>query len=114
MKRICIVCSKVDHSCHDIIYNEYTISFCNCGKWNKSCKALTPRTSSPNRNNVGQEVTSSSQLLPMQGKYYTFDNNHNKCFFKVKLQKNITFSPELFIYLKPKLFLNQQNEHLIL
>ena len=77
MAGVCIVCSKVCHSRHDVIYDGYMKSYkgCCCGRrGNKSCKALNPRSSSPNLNNVEQEVTSSSPLLPRQGKYYIFDN----------------------------------------
>ena len=70
----CIVCAKVCHSGpgHDVVYNGYMKSYwgCNCGRrGNDSCKALTPRTSLPNPNNVEQEVISSGPLLPRQGKY---------------------------------------------
>ena len=79
---ICIVCAKVCHLGHDVDYDGYSKSYrgCICGTSNdESCKAMTPRTSLPNPNNVEQEVISSSPLLPRQGKYYIFDNNHNKC-----------------------------------
>ena len=70
---LCIVCAKVCHSGpgHDVVYNGYMKSYrrCDCGKRDQSCKALTPRTSLPNPNNVEQEVISSSPLLPRQGKY---------------------------------------------
>ena len=66
-----------------MVYDGYMKSYrgCWCGRKirNNSCKALTPRASSPNPNNVEQVVTSSSPLLPRQGKYYISDNNHNKC-----------------------------------
>ena len=77
---VCIVCAKVCHSGpgHDVVYEGYMKSYCDCGSGrirNNSCKALlTPRASSPNPNNVEQVVTSSSPLLPRQGKYYIFDN----------------------------------------
>ena len=53
-------------------YNGYIKTYfgCRCGKkGDGSCKALTPRTSLPNPNNVEHEVISSSPLLPRQGKY---------------------------------------------
>ena len=71
-EEVCIVCAKVCHLGHDVDYDGYKKSYsgCNCGiKGDESCKALAPRTSSPNPNNVEQEVTSSSPLLPRQGKY---------------------------------------------
>ena len=83
MTGVCIVCAKVCHSGHDVAYSGYSkygAFGCECGKTgDESCKTLTPRTSSPNPNNVEQEVTSANRLLPRQGKYYVFDNNHNKC-----------------------------------
>ena len=80
MGLMCIVCTNVCHSGHDVIYDGYIESYggCVCGRrGDESCKALIPRTSSPNPNNVGQEVTSSSPLLPRQGKYYIFDDSHD-------------------------------------
>ena len=77
---VCIICAKVCHFGHDVIYNGYikTYNGCDCER-RGPCKALAPRTSLPNPNNLEQEVTSAIQLLPRQGKYYIFDNNHNKC-----------------------------------
>ena len=61
-------------------YSGYVDGYCYCGRRaSDSCKAMTPRASSPNPNNVEQEAASSSPLLPRQGKYYISDNNHNKC-----------------------------------
>ena len=71
-EEVCIVCAKVCHSGpgHDVVYNGYMKSWgCDCGRLDDSCKALTPRTSLPNPNNVEHEVISSSPLLPRQGKY---------------------------------------------
>ena len=66
------MCAKICHFGHDIIYNGYikTSNGCHCGRTgDESCQAMTPRTSSPNPNNVEQEVIPSSPLLPRQGKY---------------------------------------------
>ena len=71
MKEACIVCVKVCHSGHDVVYDGYTKTYCDCGV-ERSCKALTQRASSPNPNNFKQDVTSSSPLLPGQGKNYIF------------------------------------------
>ena len=48
----CIVCSNVCHNGHDIVYEEYKKTYCECGanaqsSFNEPCDALTPRTSKP-------------------------------------------------------------------
>ena len=47
----CIVCSNVCHNGHDIVYEEYKKTYCECGVNTQtttgSCKALTTRTSRP-------------------------------------------------------------------
>ena len=49
---ICIVCSNVCHNGHDIVYEEYKKTYCECGantqsSFNKPCDALNPRASKP-------------------------------------------------------------------
>ena len=77
---VCIVCKEVCDCCHhghDLEYigyipnddNEYG-AYCECGeKGNESCKALTPRTSTPDADTVEKEPTASSPLQPNQGEY---------------------------------------------
>ena len=67
---VCIVCANVCHDGHDLVYFVYDKAFCDCGpRGERSCRALTPRTSTPNVDRVEKEPTVSSSLLPRQGKY---------------------------------------------
>ena len=50
-------------------------AYCECGeKGNESCKALTPRTSTPDADTVEKEPIASCPLQPNQGKYSHLSN----------------------------------------
>ena len=70
--RACIVCKEVCHHGHELEYLGYYDLYCWCGEEgerNGSCKALTPRISTPDANIEDKEPTASSPLLSNQGKY---------------------------------------------
>ena len=77
MDWVCIVCKEVCHNGHDLEYTGYWNleymeygAYCECGETgDESCKALTPRTSTPDADTVEKEPTASSPLQPNQGEY---------------------------------------------
>ena len=56
MARICVVCAKKCHFDHEIMYDEYTSSYCNCGELSSECIAMCERDSLPNVSSIDETM----------------------------------------------------------